>query len=77
MDPKNPAGQSQMVLVKVLDMKGLYRPQCCLGRAKKKSGRKVVEILKKNPKKDPSKYSEEDVQHMRRVAAYNKRHRML
>ncbi|KAJ9651926.1 hypothetical protein H2198_008822 [Neophaeococcomyces mojaviensis] len=38
------------------------------------SGRKIVEILKKNPKKDPSKYSDEDVQHMRRVAAYNKRH---
>lgn len=38
------------------------------------SGRKIIEILKKNPKKDPSKYSDEDVQHMRRVAAYNKRH---
>ncbi|KAK5071833.1 hypothetical protein LTS08_001072 [Lithohypha guttulata] len=38
------------------------------------SGRKIVEILKKNPKKDSSKYTDEDVQHMRRVAAYNKRH---
>lgn len=38
------------------------------------SGRKIIEILKKNPKKEPSKYSDADVQHMRRVAAYNKRH---
>jgi len=38
------------------------------------SGRKIVEILRKNPKKDPSKYDEDDLQHMRRVAAYNKRH---
>lgn len=29
------------------------------------SGRKIVEILKKNPKKDPSKYSDKDVEHMR------------
>ena len=33
-----------------------------------------MEILKKNPKKDPSKYDDEDIEHMRRVAAYNKRH---
>ncbi|KAK5199218.1 hypothetical protein LTR99_001259 [Exophiala xenobiotica] len=38
------------------------------------SGRKIIEILKKNPKRDPSKYDEDDLQHMRRVAAYNKRH---
>lgn len=38
------------------------------------SGRKIIEILKKNPKKDPSKYDEEDIQHMRKVAAYCKRH---
>ncbi|KAK4550201.1 hypothetical protein LTR36_003168 [Oleoguttula mirabilis] len=38
------------------------------------SGRKIIEILEKNPKKDPSKYDEEDVQHMRKVAAYCKRH---
>lgn len=33
-----------------------------------------MEILKRNPKKEASKYTEEDVKHMRRVAAYNKRH---
>lgn len=33
-----------------------------------------MEILKKNPKKDPKKYDDKDLQHMRRVAAYNKRH---
>jgi hypothetical protein len=38
------------------------------------SGRKIVEILEKNPKKDPSKYDEDDISHMRKVVAYNKRH---
>jgi len=38
------------------------------------SGRKIVQILKKNPDKDPSKYDADDVAHMRRVAAYCKRH---
>lgn len=58
------------------------------------SGRKIVDILTRNPKKDPSKYTgactlsrpalqrrltlwpavEEDLAHMRRVAAYCKRH---
>lgn len=35
----------------------------------KYSGRKIIAILEKNPKKDPSKYDEEDIQHMRRVVA--------
>jgi hypothetical protein len=48
---------------------------CCSSAADKvHSGRKIIEILKKNPKRDPSKYDEDDLQHMRRVAAYNKRH---
>ncbi|KAH0393346.1 hypothetical protein KCU89_g12508, partial [Aureobasidium melanogenum] len=34
------------------------------------SGRKIIEILEKNPKKDPSKYDEDDISHMRKVAAY-------
>ena len=38
------------------------------------SGRKIIQILERNPKKDPSKYDEEDIQHMRKVVAYNKRH---
>jgi len=38
------------------------------------SGRKIIEILQKNPKKDPSKYDKNDIAHMRRVAAYCKRH---
>ena len=38
------------------------------------SGRKIIEILEKNPKKDPSKYDQDDIQHMRRVVAYCKRH---
>ena len=39
-----------------------------------RSGRKIIQILKKNPKKDPSKYDKDELSHMRRVAAYNKRH---
>ncbi|KAI9776481.1 MAG: hypothetical protein M1835_005505 [Candelina submexicana] len=38
------------------------------------SGRKIVEILKKNPNKDPEKYDQDDIDHMRKVVAYNKRH---
>lgn len=38
------------------------------------SGRKIIEILKKNPKKDPEKYAEGDLGHMRKVVSYNKRH---
>jgi Protein of unknown function (DUF3140) len=38
------------------------------------SGRKIIQILQKNPRKDPSKYDEDDITHMRRVAAYCKRH---
>lgn len=38
------------------------------------SGRKIVEILRRNPSKDPEKYTEEDLEHMRKVASYNKRH---
>ena len=40
---------------------------------KGRSGRKIIQILEKNPKKDPSKYDEEDIEHMRKVVAYNKR----
>ncbi|KAF2157717.1 hypothetical protein K461DRAFT_290007 [Myriangium duriaei CBS 260.36] len=38
------------------------------------SGRKIIKILEKNPKKDPSKYDDDDIPHMRKVVAYNKRH---
>ncbi|TKA62755.1 hypothetical protein B0A49_10456 [Cryomyces minteri] len=38
------------------------------------SGRKIIGILKKNPKKDPQKYEQEDIDHMRKVVAYCKRH---
>ncbi|KAI0094996.1 hypothetical protein BDY19DRAFT_915802 [Irpex rosettiformis] len=38
------------------------------------SAAKIIEILKKNPTKDPSKYDEEDLEHMRKVVGYNKRH---
>ncbi|EIW87175.1 hypothetical protein CONPUDRAFT_17071, partial [Coniophora puteana RWD-64-598 SS2] len=34
------------------------------------SGHKIVAILKKNPTKEPEKYDEEDLQHMRKVVAY-------
>ncbi|PQE13024.1 dna-binding protein [Rutstroemia sp. NJR-2017a BBW] len=38
------------------------------------SGRKIIEILQKNPNKDPKKYDEDDIAHMRKVVAYCKRH---
>ncbi|PIL31223.1 hypothetical protein GSI_05921 [Ganoderma sinense ZZ0214-1] len=38
------------------------------------SGHKIVEILKKNPEKDPEQYDEDDLEHMRKVVGYNKRH---
>ncbi|MCJ1452614.1 hypothetical protein MMC28_002957 [Mycoblastus sanguinarius] len=38
------------------------------------TGREIIEILKKNPKEDPSKYDEEDLGHTRKVVSYNKRH---
>ncbi|KAL8716990.1 MAG: hypothetical protein Q9225_005726 [Loekoesia sp. 1 TL-2023] len=38
------------------------------------SGRKIINILDKNPSKDPDKYDEEDLQHMRKVVSYCKRH---
>ncbi|KAF9877115.1 DNA-binding protein [Colletotrichum karsti] len=38
------------------------------------SGRKIVEILKKNPEKKEDKYTDEQVEHMRKVVAYCKRH---
>jgi hypothetical protein len=34
------------------------------------SGRRIVDILNKNPGKDPEKYDEEDIQHMRKVVSY-------
>lgn len=34
------------------------------------SGKQIVEILKSNPKKDPSKYSDDQVAHMRKVVSY-------
>lgn len=33
------------------------------------SGRQIVEILRKNPDKEPEKYDEEDIAHMRKVVA--------
>jgi hemerythrin len=38
------------------------------------SGREIVTILVKNPKKDPSKNEQDDINHMRKVVAYCKRH---
>lgn len=38
------------------------------------SGRKIIKILEKNPKKDPKKYDSDDIPHMRKVVSYNKRH---
>lgn len=34
------------------------------------SGRRIIEILKKNPDKDPPGYDGEDIEHMRKVVSY-------
>ncbi|CAM1508982.1 Fc.00g027210.m01.CDS01 [Cosmosporella sp. VM-42] len=38
------------------------------------SGRKIVEILKANPERDPENYDEDQVAHIRKVVSYCKRH---
>ncbi|TBU21496.1 hypothetical protein BD311DRAFT_772022 [Dichomitus squalens] len=38
------------------------------------SGHKIIEILRKNPTRDPEKYDEEDLEHMRKVVGYANRH---
>ncbi|KAH7322706.1 hypothetical protein B0I35DRAFT_476630 [Stachybotrys elegans] len=38
------------------------------------SGRHIIEILKANPDKNPDEYTEEQIQHMRKVVSYCKRH---
>ncbi|KAF5862578.1 hypothetical protein ETB97_011482 [Aspergillus alliaceus] len=38
------------------------------------SGRKIVSILEHNPSKDPEHYTDEDIDHMRKVVSYCKRH---
>lgn len=38
------------------------------------SGNRIVDILKRNPDKSEDKYTDEDLQHMRKVVAYCKRH---
>lgn len=38
------------------------------------SGRKIIAILEANPSKDPRKYTEDQLTHMRKVVSYNKRH---
>lgn len=38
------------------------------------SGRNIVDILKRNPKKQEDKYTEDDIAHMRKVVSYCKRH---
>ncbi|KAG6288583.1 hypothetical protein E4U46_003151 [Claviceps purpurea] len=38
------------------------------------SGRKIVEILKANPQKKPDRYDDDQVEHMRKVVSYCKRH---
>ncbi|KAL3476526.1 hypothetical protein BJX99DRAFT_227597, partial [Aspergillus californicus] len=38
------------------------------------SGRKIVDILEHNPSKNPSNYDDGQVDHMRKVVSYCKRH---
>lgn len=43
-------------------------------RLRGSSGRKIVDILSHNPTHDPFEYSDQDLEHMRRVVSYCKRH---
>ena len=52
----------------------LARSELRPSRLRSHSGRMIVEILKRNPSRDPEKYDEEDIPHMRKVVAYCKRH---
>lgn len=45
---------------------------CTLMQTGHSSGRHIVDILKRNPKKDADKYTDEDLQHMRKVVSYCK-----
>lgn len=47
---------------------GCHRADCSW-IAVRGSGRQIVDILKKNPDKDPDQYDEDDIAHMRRVVA--------
>ncbi|OOQ83956.1 hypothetical protein PEBR_32636 [Penicillium brasilianum] len=38
------------------------------------SGRKIVDILEHNPSRNPSGYDESEIDHMRKVVSYCKRH---
>lgn len=38
------------------------------------SGNKISAILRRNPDKKADKYTDQDLQHMRKVVSYNKRH---
>ena len=68
------AGPKRMALARVSVMRGESLVLSSMLVMTALSGRKIIEILKKNPKKDPSKYDEDDLAHMRKVVAYLKRH---
>ena len=36
------------------------------------SGRQIIDILRRNPEKDPDNYEEEDIAHMRKAASHCK-----
>ena len=38
------------------------------------SGRKIIDILRRNPSREPSHYAEDDLPHMRKVVGYVNRH---
>ncbi|RPA96171.1 hypothetical protein L873DRAFT_1836873 [Choiromyces venosus 120613-1] len=45
-----------------------------VGHERHESGRHIVETLQNNPGKDPEKYGEVDIEHMRKDVSYCKRH---
>ncbi|CDZ96893.1 Protein of unknown function DUF3140 [Phaffia rhodozyma] len=60
---------------------GWHNPDSAVGEGKggeavgHESGRQIIQILKSNPEKKPDGYGKDDVEHMRRVVSYCKRHK--
>ncbi|KAJ5579634.1 uncharacterized protein N7459_005619 [Penicillium hispanicum] len=45
-----------------------------IGHSRYLRGRRIVDILEENPRREPSGYSDADLEHMRKVVSYCKRH---
>lgn len=70
----SPPSLSSPSLLCVCPFPILIRPREQPLTSNNRSGRKIIDILQRNPSRDPEGYDGADIDHMRRAAAYNKRH---